>query len=744
MRKLMWFTIGFGTCCGLCAYGLPKGWMLPGFFFLLALCLLFLLFTDKWKILRAVSIFFLGCAMGLGWFHLFSQTYMSHAVFLDGKERLTEITVTDYSYETDYGIGVDGVTELAGKPFQIRAYLDEKTPLVPGDVIRGNFRFRVTTDDGEKEATYHPGKGIFLLAYQRGKATVSSGEESPNWSIAARLRKNIKEILSVCFPADTLSFAKALLLGDTTDLSYETDTHFKISGIRHVVAVSGLHISILFALISIVTFRKRFLTALLGIPTLLLFAAVAGFTPSVVRACIMSGLMLLALLYDKEYDGPTALSFAVLVMLVVNPMAVTSVSLQLSLSSVAGIFLFREGIQNWIAGLFGKQKGKNLKTKLIGWFSSSVAITLSAMTLTTPLCAWYFGTVSLIGVVTNLLTLWVISFIFYGIMAVCLLHLFWHTGAVLLATVISLPIRYVLLMAKWLSSIPMAAVYTQSVYIVAWLIFCYVLLVIFLFQKNRKPLVLGCCACIGLCIALLASWWEPLIDDSRMTVLDVGQGQAILLQSEGRTYLVDCGGDSDTKTADLIAGTLLSQGIHRLDGIVLTHYDRDHAGALDNLLTRIPTELLLLPDTENAAQFFLPSGRRIHIRDKAEIAFGDAKLTVFGPIYEGDDNENSMCVLFERENCAILITGDRSAFGERMLMRKTELPDVDVLIAGHHGSKYSTSEELLSAVTPETVMISVGEGNSYGHPAPEVLERIAKFGCTVYRTDIHGTIVYRR
>ncbi len=744
MRKLMWFTIGFGACCGLCAYGLPKGWMLPGFFFLLALCLLFLLFADRWKVLRAVSILFLGCAVSLGWFHLFSQNYLSYAVFLDGKERLSEITVTDYSYETDYGIGVDGVTELAGKPFQVRAYLDEKTTLVPGDVIRGNFRFRVTTDDGEKAATYHPGKGIFLLAYQRGKAAVSFCEESPNWSIAARLRKNIKEILAACFPADAFPFAKALLLGDTTDLSYETDTHFKISGIRHVVAVSGLHISILFALISIVTFRKRFLTALLGIPTLLLFAAVAGFTPSVVRACIMSGLMLLALLFDKEYDGPTALSFAVLVMLAVNPLAVTSVSLQLSVASVAGIFLFREGIRNWITGLFGRQRGKNLKTKLIGWFSSSVAITLSAMTITTPLCAWYFGTVSLIGVVTNLLTLWVISFIFYGIMAVCLLHLFWQTGAVLLAMVISLPIRYVLLMAKWLSGIPMAAVYTQSIYIVAWLIFCYVLLTIFLFQKNRKPFVLGCCACIGLCAALLTSWWEPLTDDSRMTVLDVGQGQAILLQSERRIYLVDCGGDSDTKTADIIAGTLLSQGIHRLDGIVLTHYDRDHAGALENLLTRIPADVLLLPNTGNAGQQAFDDCRTAYIRDKAEITFGDAKLTVFGPIYEGYDNENSMCVLFERENCAILITGDRSAFGERMLMRKTELPDVDVLIAGHHGSKYSTSEEFLSAVTPETVIISVGEGNSYGHPAPEVLERIVKFGCIVYRTDIHGTIVYRR
>ena len=95
-------------------------------------------------------------------------------------------------------------------------------------------------------------------------------------------------------------------------------------------------------------------------------------------------------------------------------------------------------------------------------------------------------------------------------------------------------------------------------------------------------------------------------------------------------------------------------------------------------------------------------------------------------------------------DCDILITGDRSDFGERMLMRNAQLPDVDLLIAGHHGSKHSTSEELLRTVRPETVIISAGDGNRYGHPHEELLQRLTQFGCTVYRTDLHGTIIYRR
>lgn len=741
MRKLMWFTIGFAVSCGFCAYGLPDGWILPSVFASLISMAAGLALTRKWKPVRTAAMICFGCAVGLCWFAAFRNFYLSAAVLTDGIETETSITVSDYSFENSYGSAVDGIMEIEGKSYQIRVYTSKKMDLSPGDTIHGIFRFRITTPDGEKDATYHQGKGIFLLGYQKGDVVVTKGA-APWWSFAERMRMQIKSILQSCFPQDTFAFAKALLLGDTTNLDYETETDFRISGIRHVVAVSGLHISILFTLISILTFRKRHLTALLGIPALLLFAAVAGFTPSVTRACIMSGLMLLALLLDKEYDGPTALAFAVLVILGANPLAVTSVSLQLSAASVAGILLFNTPIHSWLKSRLKRQKG--IGCCLQNWFTTSISVTLSAMTLTTPLCAYYFGAVSLVGVVTNLLALWVISFIFYGLMAVCLLSFFWQSAAVWLAKVISLPIRYVLLIAKIMADLPLAAVYTRSGYIVAWVVFCYVLLTVFLLQKKRRPGILGCCAAMGLCLALLASWTEPLMDKCRVTVLDVGQGQSILLQSEGKTYLVDCGGDSETGTSDIVAETLLSQGVNQLDGIILTHYDSDHAGGLDYLLTRIQADLLLVPDTENAKRFPRMDGTVCYVDEDLEISFGSGKITVFGPIYSGSTNENSLCVLFETENCVILITGDRSDFGERMLMRHTDLPEVDLLIAGHHGSKTSTSVELLQAVTPETVIISVGADNIYGHPDKELLERLAEFGCTVYRTDENGTIIYRR
>ena len=281
----------------------------------------------------------------------------------------------------------------------------------------------------------------------------------------------------------------------------------------------------------------------------------------------------------------------------------------------------------------------------------------------------------------------------------------------------------------------------------AWLVFVYVLLGVYLLSREKKPLLLCCCAVLGLCLAQVVSFVEPLTDECRVTVLDVGQGQCILLQSRGRSYLVDCGGDDDADAADLAAETLLSQGITRLDGVIITHGDRDHAGGMGNLLERIDTDLLLLPGYDEAAENGELANRTrgmvVYVTEDREITCGDVKITVFGPIFPEDSNENSLCVLFSTENCDILITGDRSGVGERSLLRRVELPEVDVLIAGHHGSKYSTSAELLDAVRPDIVIISVGE-NYYGHPAPETLERIREYTDEIYRTDLQGTVVFRR
>ena len=146
-----------------------------------------------------------------------------------------------------------------------------------------------------------------------------------------------------------------------------------------------------------------------------------------------------------------------------------------------------------------------------------------------------------------------------------------------------------------ISKVPLSSVYTCSIYIVLWLIFAGALLIIFLKSKKKHPVVLSVCILAGLLGAVFCSYLEPRLDNYRVTAIDVGQGQCILLQYKNKYYMVDCGGDSDEMAASEAAQLLISQGVFRLDGFILTHYDADHVGGAENLLKIVPADKLYLP-----------------------------------------------------------------------------------------------------------------------------------------------------
>ncbi len=742
MRWLMWFTIGFTAACAAGVY-LHVG-ILPIVFIAAAIPLFFI----HSRAAKCVAVALVGVVIGTVWLWGYDLMYLNAAEEYDGQTVSTTAVVTDYSYDTEFGVAVDAEIELNGKAFRVRMYLPDKEELSPGDTVAGDLRLRLTTSDSIQGSTYHQGDGIFLLAYAYKDVDFRPATSIPLKYYPSVLRKQITDLIDMSFPKDTVAFARALLLGDSSLLTYEEDTAFKISGIRHIIAVSGLHVSILMSFVYLFAGRRRVMSALIGIPVLFLFAAVAGFTPSVVRACIMQALMLLALLFDKEYDPPTALSFAALLMLAVNPMTITSVSFQLSAGCLIGIFLFYQKIYHYLCNKLYAEKGKTFKVRILRWLCGTVSMTFSAMIATTPLSAWYFGTVSLSGVLTNMLTLWVVSFVFYGIAGVCVLGLFWTAGATFLGGVVSWPICYIRFMARLLSRSVFSAVYTCSIYVVVWLILSYVLLATFFYFKKKRPVILCGCVFAGLVVALSLSYIEPQMDDFRVTVIDVGQGQSILLQSDGKNYLVDCGGDNAQMVADKVASLLLSQGITRLDGLILTHYDTDHAGGVAPLLSRIKTDHLYLPDIfdDNHIRSVLENtyGQQIiWIRENTVLDEDTMRLMVLPGDLNATNNESCQSILFQTENCDILITGDLSTKGEQNLMDRVELPKLELLIAGHHGAASSTGFQLLETTQPKNVAFSVGKDNYHGHPSEEVLFRLGLFGCRVRRTDLDGDLIFK-
>lgn len=747
MRKLMWFAVGFAAAVALCAYLLSGVWTIVAIVVsLLALIVLKLL---KNKINPVVFVVFIGLAAGL----LYSQCYdgivLSKAKQYDGKTLRITMTATDYSFQTDSGNIVDGKSRIDGKNHRIRLYYRAEDPVEPGDLLKVRATLRYTPSDSVANSTYHKGEGVFLIALAENTPIV---EKADTWNIrylATYIRKAMSDRISMIFPEDVAAFAKALLLGADHEISFADNIAFQRSGIRHVIAVSGLHVSILFSVVYFVTGRKRLPMLLCGFPVLFLFAAVAGFSPSVVRACVMQALLILSFAVDKEYDAGTALAFSCMVMLVLNPLVITSVSFQLSVGCMIGIFLFSQPIRDrfYSVSFLKCKKKKSFKAKLVRWFTGSVSVSVSAMIFTMPLCALYFDIISVIGIVTNLLALWVISYVFYGIILACLISFIWLPAAGAIAYIVAFPIRYVITTAKLLSRISAGFASTDSPFVLLWVLLTGVLILCYVIRKKKSLPILAVTVTALYALAVVATWAIPRMDNFRLTVVDVGQGQCILLQSNDEVYMIDCGGEDPQYTASAAMNAMHAQGINRIDGLILTHYDEDHCNGIENLLQCFSVDKLYLPDTDqNTKNRLQLEKQEIPIRwisGNVTLSCSAGKIQIIPAKIHAEGNESSMCILFQGENCDILITGDRDMVGETELLSQETLPKLEVLVIGHHGASTSTGEALLEATRPELAIVSVGKNNRHGHPGMDVLNRLEYFGCKVRRTDMEGTIMIR-
>ena len=301
--------------------------------------------------------------------------------------------------------------------------------------------------------------------------------------------------------------------------------------------------------------------------------------------------------------------------------------------------------------------------------------------------------------------------------------------------------------ASILSRIPFAALYTNSVYVVVWVIACYCILLLLICTPKRQRQFTESIFCIilTLSVCIIMTLLENV--GFIFTVLDVGQGQCLLARVNDQTVMIDCGGSQGEAVGDTAASYLDSLGEQRVDLLILTHYDTDHVCGVSELLKRVHVEQILMPDylpdssaRQEIERMAAASGTQISlVRTNMIARAGSCCISIFADNIDESVDNGGLAVLLENNQTEILITGDMDAAGEQKLLRNHDIPDIDILVAGHHGSKYSTSETMLSEVMPEIVVISVGR-NRYGHPAEETIERIASVGAAVYRTDLHGTL----
>ena len=236
-----------------------------------------------------------------------------------------------------------------------------------------------------------------------------------------------------------------------------------------------------------------------------------------------------------------------------------------------------------------------------------------------------------------------------------------------------------------------------------------------------------------------------------IAVIDVGQGQSVAVLSGEETLVIDCGGINTLENAGEETGSyLLSCGRDHVDALLLTHLHSDHCNGVPMLLEMIPVKTLILPsdveDTDGQLQEILSAAERCgtavsYLSEDEERGFGPIRARLFAPMSKGEANERCMTGVFSLGDFDMLVTGDSSKTTERALLAHHPLTDLELLIVGHHGSRYASAGELLGSIGADTAVISVGY-NTFGHPTNETLERLAAYGYTIYRTDLNGTVEF--
>lgn len=760
LRKLAAFAFSFSAAIFLARYALPFAWLYYFAAFFAAMGLISLLFKDERRLLVLLTA--LGFATGFAWNAFYINTFIKPLDIYDGKTETITAEVLSYPQKTTYGSSL--YIKIKTEKFYLNANTllyadDEQIVLSPGDKITLKARLSLSSFSYGQVTDYYTSQGVYLIAYKKGDVHVEKAAVLPLKYYPQFFSKNIKEKIAEIYEKDTYAFMTALIIGDRTQLNRDTSltTAMSTTGVTHVVAVSGMHISFLVGLIMLFMRKKRF-AALICAPLILIFMAMVGFTASVVRAGIMQLFMLTAPLFNRENDPLTSFSAALLLLLFINPYSASNAALQLSFASIGGMMLVSSRINDYLLNdFFGALPLKNKVSDYIFRFiSASFSSSIGALLFTAPIIALYFNNVSLVAPIANLLILWAISFAFCGGLISIILGLIFVPLGSAAAIIISWLVRYIVFIVKGLSALRFASVSMLSIFTRAWLILVYGMIGGLFIMRKRKPrlIIPSCILVIALCISIILSGYKADAAKMSVTAIDVGQGQSIVITAKQRTFVVDCGGDRASTTGNSTADYLKSINRPDIDLLMLTHFDTDHINGVTQLLQRESVRLIAMPNNQfgnedredNRGKISALAKEKgievLYITDVTHLYSEGISLYLFPGKGATGNNDNGIIILCSAGDYDTLITGDADSALERRFIRSAELPDIELLVVGHHGSKSSTSDELLNALKPETAIISVGY-NSYGHPSREVLERLGSRKIEVLRTDISGNVTVR-
>ena len=619
-------------------------------------------------------------------------------------------------------------------------------------------------------------------------------------SVQNSMKNNINAILG----KEEAALCIGILVGDREKISEETEDNFKKSNLTHMLAVSGSHITYIITALAVLLGRTgKKLTKIITILILLFFMALTGFTSSVIRACIMGILVLLASMLHRKSDTINNLGVSSLIILLFNPYAIIDVGFLLSYGGTIGIVLLGDRITN------GLYKGEN---KVIKYIIISFSITLSANLMIIPIMAYNFSTISFTFWISNILAAPVMEIVTIFSFIVYFISIVFPLLAEFLGIFLGFLLDILLKIAEISSLIPGSSIYIKTPYVIECVIYYLIIYVIcnldkvkFIIKGNKQiqkifkfiirirsnsirnaieennisenivgvneistnnkvdisKLGIELICLFTIVVIVFVSIGVNIIQKPlKIYFVDVGQGDCTLIQTPTNKNILIDGGGSEFGNFDvgesILLPYLLDRRVTTIDYMLISHADSDHIAGLFKVIENLRVKNIIISkqdeNSENLKilnQLVKEKKIKVTIVEQGDCIQID-KYSYIEILFPEDElikdnvlNNNSIVAKFNYENFSMLFTGDIEEVAENRICEMyedTNKLNSTILKVAHHGSKTSSTEEFLELVKPKIAFIGVGANNNFGHPNDEVIERLQEYTKLVYRTDECGEI----
>lgn len=616
-----------------------------------------------------------------------------------------------------------------------------------GDTIKISGRIRcfdTATNPGNFDAKRYYQTFNISIAIHEAEVMNTIPTTSLYWKLMERLntlKRNLSILCDLTFDTDDSAILKTMLLGDKSAISPDTKSLYSRNGISHILAISGLHISMI-GMAIYTGFKKINLpnlpSSIFAILLMILYGLMTGMAAGSCRAIIMFALRIIAPLFHRTYDMLTALITAAVLLLIEQPLYLFYTGFQFSFVAVAATAVILP----------------MLKDEFPQLISGGISICIATL----PIYLYNYFYFPIYSLLINLIVIPLMSIMLFCSLLALAISIIYIPAGNLVSLIPHIILVFYDKICHIIDVIPFNRMVTGKPQ--PWQIMIYCLIVgitlFFINRTTRLQLMLNLIAA-GLILTL-----HFVPSGVHFTAVDVGQGDSLYIQDEyGTSVLIDGG---STSVSDLnkyrLSPYLLSQGVSHLDAVFITHMDADHYnGILDMIIDhgtnspQIDSLILTTSEIEGQSDAYKEivkeaSHAKIPILNITQGDFyqrGRVKLYCLYPdstCNGKDTNSESLVMLLDGDGGDILLTGDIESPAEQNMTTKI-ISDPLILKVAHHGSKYSTSNEFLSTWNPDLALISAGKDNSYGHPHKEMLDRLAQRNIPYFCTTDYGAITIR-